>query len=90
MVASILLHVAGALKHQFVDKDATLKRMWFGKSEASTAQPHKGTRTAPLAAVAVYIVVTAIGAAAGLGWRSLAEWRRLPATVESSRPPHHR
>ena len=66
MVASILLHVAGALKHQFVDKDATLKRMWFGKSEASTAQPHKGTRTAPLAAVAVYIVVTAIGAAAGL------------------------
>ena len=66
MVGSILLHVAGALKHQFIDKDATMKRMWFGTSAASTAQAHKGTRTAPLAAVAVYIVVTIIGAAAGL------------------------
>ena len=66
MVASILLHVAGALKHHFIDKDATLKRMWFGTSQASTAQQHKTTRTAPFAAVAVYVVVTAIGATAGL------------------------
>lgn len=27
MIAVIVLHIAGALKHQFVDKDATLKRM---------------------------------------------------------------
>ena len=66
MVASILLHVAGALKHHFIDKDATLKRMWFGTSQASTAQQHKTTRTAPFAAVSVYVVVTAIGATAGL------------------------
>ena len=66
MVASILLHVAGALKHHFIDKDATLKRMWFGTSQASTVQQHKTTRTAPFAAVAVYVVVTAIGATAGL------------------------
>ena len=66
MVASILLHVAGALKHHFIDKDATLKRMWFGTSHASHAQQHETTRTAPFAAVAVYVVVTAIGATAGL------------------------
>ena len=66
MVASILLHVAGALKHHFIDKDATLKRMWFGTSHASHAQQHEATRTAPFAAVAVYVVVTAIGATAGL------------------------
>jgi hypothetical protein len=66
MVASILLHVAGALKHQFIDKDATLKRMWFGKSNATIIQSHKSNRTAPLAAVVVYLAVTALGAWAGL------------------------
>jgi cytochrome b561/polyisoprenoid-binding protein YceI len=66
MVAAILLHVAGALKHQFIDKDATLKRMWFGKSDNSQGPAHKSTRAAPLAAALVYAVVTAIGAAAGL------------------------
>ena len=30
LAASILLHVAGALKHHFIDKDVTLRRMWFG------------------------------------------------------------
>ncbi len=66
MVASILLHVAGALKHHFIDKDATLKRMWFGGSNATTGQAHKAPRTAPVAAVAVYLAVTALGALAGL------------------------
>ncbi|MEL6685743.1 MAG: cytochrome b, partial [Pseudomonadota bacterium] len=41
MVGAILLHIAGALKHQIVDKDATLRRMWFGRSEA-TEGTHKG------------------------------------------------
>lgn len=31
LIAAIVLHVVGALKHHIVDKDATLKRM-FGKS----------------------------------------------------------
>ena len=30
MMAALLLHVAGALKHQFIDKDRELQRMWFG------------------------------------------------------------
>jgi cytochrome b561 len=28
--ALVLLHVAAALKHQFVDRDGLLSRMWFG------------------------------------------------------------
>ena len=31
LVLSLFLHIAGALKHHFVDKDVTLKRMWFGQ-----------------------------------------------------------
>ena len=30
LIALIVLHVAGALKHHFVDKDNVLRRMWFG------------------------------------------------------------
>lgn len=31
LIALFVLHVAGALKHQFVDKQRQLQRMWFGK-----------------------------------------------------------
>lgn len=65
MVGAILLHIAGAMKHQFVDKDATLRRMWFGPSIATTGTHHSNL-TAPVAAVAVYIAATAAGSAAGL------------------------
>ena len=34
LVVSLFLHIAGALKHHFVDRDATLRRMWFGNTEA--------------------------------------------------------
>lgn len=66
MVGAILLHIAGALKHHFFDKDATFRRMWFGSSDAPAVDAHKGTKTAPLAALAIYIAATGAGAAAGL------------------------
>ncbi|MED5488196.1 MAG: cytochrome b/b6 domain-containing protein, partial [Pseudomonadota bacterium] len=31
VIVALLLHIAGALKHHFVDKDGTLKRM-LGKT----------------------------------------------------------
>ncbi|EBA11385.1 cytochrome b561, putative [Roseobacter sp. CCS2] len=65
LVGSILLHIAGALKHHFIDKDATLRRMWFGPSIA-TAGAHQSSLTAPIAAVVIYIAATAAGAAGGL------------------------
>ena len=65
MVAAILLHIAGALKHHVIDKDATLRRMWFGEPTGHTA-PHSARPVAPLAAVAVYLVVTLAGWTAGI------------------------
>lgn len=65
MVGSILLHIAGALKHQFIDKDATLGRMWFGAARRSEAHPHQGNLIAPIAALGLYAIATGGGAAAG-------------------------
>lgn len=61
MAASIFLHIAGALKHQFVDKDATLRRMWFGNGDVPATDAHD----TPLAAPAIAIVVTVAAAVAG-------------------------
>jgi cytochrome b561/polyisoprenoid-binding protein YceI len=60
MVGSVVLHVAGALKHHVIDKDATLKRMWFGRTEAGHGT-HRSILAAPVAAVAIW------GAALGFG-----------------------
>lgn len=32
IIMLIALHIAGALKHRFIDKDRVFQRMWFGKS----------------------------------------------------------
>jgi len=66
MVGAILLHVAGALKHQFIDKDVTLKRMWFGQSDSGVSGSHNGGLAAPISALAIYVIATGAGAAAGL------------------------
>ncbi len=66
MIGAILLHIAGALKHQFVDKDSTLGRMWFGKGSAPDVSAHRPDRIAPVAAVAIYLLATGAGAATGM------------------------
>ncbi|KJZ20340.1 cytochrome b/b6 domain-containing protein [Loktanella sp. S4079] len=66
LIVSILLHVAGALKHQIIDKDATLSRMWFGKRPL----PETGTRdhsfAAPLIALGIYAFAAAGASASGM------------------------
>lgn len=52
LIAALLLHIAGALKHVFIDRDHTLNRMLRGTPAGSGA--HRGT-LAPLAtALAIY------------------------------------
>ncbi|WP_425101226.1 cytochrome b/b6 domain-containing protein [Tropicibacter sp. S64] len=53
LIGSLLLHVAGALKHHVIDRDATLKRMLPGSAEAGV--PGAGGHVlAAVAAVAVW------------------------------------
>jgi len=62
LVASVLLHVAGAVKHHVIDRDATLRRMWRGM-EAPAVPLRAGHAVTPaLAALVIY------AAGAGLAW----------------------
>jgi cytochrome b561/polyisoprenoid-binding protein YceI len=65
MVLSILLHVAGSLKHHFVDRDNTLRRMWFGASDSPKVSAKAPSIAAPIGAIAALIAATAAGGAAG-------------------------
>ena len=65
LVVAILLHVAGALKHHFIDRDATLRRMLPGTTDAPMP-PAQSHGVAPFA-VALGIWGLALGIGAGLG-----------------------
>jgi len=59
LIASIVLHVIGALKHHFIDKDDTLRRMMFGVSAGqSIAARH--SIVPPALATAVFVVVAGV------------------------------
>ena len=51
LVASLLLHIAGALKHAFIDRDDTLNRMLRG---TSGGQPHAKSALPLITAAALY------------------------------------
>ena len=53
MIAAVLLHIAGALKHHIVDKDATLRRIWFGRPALPDVPPHRTNLPAALGALAI-------------------------------------
>ncbi|MEL6168238.1 MAG: cytochrome b/b6 domain-containing protein [Pseudomonadota bacterium] len=67
LAVSVLLHIAGALKHVVIDRDDTLRRMWFGRNEIDvTVTPHNHR---PIyIAGALYAVAIALGTV--LGWPS--------------------
>jgi cytochrome b561/polyisoprenoid-binding protein YceI len=65
LVAAIGLHVAGALKHHFVDRDATLRRMLPGRDDAPTPPPG-GHVLGPLV-TALVLWAGAVGAGTYLG-----------------------
>ncbi len=65
LVAALILHIAGALKHHLIDRDDTLRRMLPGRIAAGDAQT--GHPRGPVAvAVAIWAVLMAGGSALGL------------------------
>ncbi|MFK7746391.1 MAG: cytochrome b/b6 domain-containing protein [Roseobacter sp.] len=66
LAASIFLHLAGALKHHFIDKDVTLRRMLPGRPDVPhTSDSHK-TALPIVSAVGVWAAALAIGASLGV------------------------
>ena len=62
LVASLFLHIAGALKHHVVDRDATLRRMLPGEPVVGPL-PEQNHRRAPLSG-AINVWALAVGGAA--------------------------
>lgn len=65
LVIALILHIAGALKHHIVDRDATLRRMLPGRSNAPTPPAHRRHLLPPVAALTVWAIAIAIGGAIG-------------------------
>ncbi|RKF14776.1 cytochrome [Roseovarius spongiae] len=66
LAVAIGLHVAGALKHHLVDRDATLRRMLPGQTPAEPTARQPGHALPTLAALAIWVGV--LGLAYERGW----------------------
>ena len=62
MIASILLHIAGALKHHLIDRDDTLRRMTRGVSAPATIGPSRSPVLPVLAAVVLFSLGAGVAA----------------------------
>ena len=80
LVLSILLHVAGALKHHLWDRDDTLRRMLPGRVEAGAGDHPRGLPPFA-AALGVWAVALGIGGALGLYRDAPAEAATLEAVA---------
>jgi cytochrome b561/polyisoprenoid-binding protein YceI len=77
LAASILLHIAGALKHAIVDRDATLARMTRGQGAPSPANGAPHPKSPAIAAFIIY------AAGAGLAW-SMSATAPITAPTQSA------
>ena len=66
LAVSLILHIAGALKHHVVDRDMTLRRMWFGTPDLPKANASHKHATPVIAALAAWVVALSGGAALGV------------------------
>ncbi|MDJ0992624.1 MAG: cytochrome b/b6 domain-containing protein [Dinoroseobacter sp.] len=81
LIISLFLHIAGALKHRFVDRDSTLARMLPGATALPDLAPHKTGLLPPIGAVVAFIA--AIGVGAALGKFSHSEAQTEAASLEA-------
>ncbi|SDI08070.1 cytochrome b/b6 domain-containing protein [Lutimaribacter saemankumensis] len=63
LIGAILLHVAGALKHHFIDRDDTLRRMLPGRAEAAPSAVQPGHAMPAALAAAVWVGIIGWGVA---------------------------
>ncbi|WP_113913091.1 cytochrome b/b6 domain-containing protein [Roseovarius dicentrarchi] len=80
LAGAVLLHIVGALKHHFVDGDATLRRMLPGYTEALPTDRQPGHALPILAALVIW--AAALGAGAWAGWLTPAASAQGEALVE--------
>ena len=64
LAVSLVLHIAGAIKHALIDKDETLSRMLPGSTQAGIKENPR-SRTPLIGAVVVWLAALGIGSAVG-------------------------
>ena len=67
LIASLLFHIAGAMKHALIDRDATLRRMLPGDAVLGPLPAHQKSRTPLLAASGLWVAALALAAALNAG-----------------------
>lgn len=65
LIGAIGFHIAGALKHHVIDRDATLRRMLPGRPDLPPALTTGHAKSPVIAALAIWGVAIGIGAATG-------------------------
>jgi len=66
LIISLGLHIAGALKHAWIDRDATLARMLPGAAPKVPLYDHTTTASPAIAAFAAYGLALLVGAGLGM------------------------
>ena len=69
LLAALLLHVGGVLKHQFVDRDTTLRRMWSGRTKTQTISTGEYESVERSARLGQWLGALALLAVVGVGVR---------------------
>ena len=82
LLVSLILHIAGAIKHHVIDKDATLRRMLPGTVELPPLAPSASHLRPALMAAAIYGAVFAgVAAAGGLSHAEAQNTEKLEAVA---------
>ncbi|MBM1309807.1 cytochrome b/b6 domain-containing protein [Sulfitobacter mediterraneus] len=63
LILSLLLHIAGAVKHHLIDRDATLRRMLPGRPDLAPLPDQTHSRTPVMAAIALWLAALGLSAA---------------------------
>ena len=63
LILSLLLHIAGALKHHVIDRDATLRRMLPGRPDLPPLPEQTHSRTPVMVAIALWLAALGLSAA---------------------------
>ncbi len=61
LIVSLLLHVAGALKHHVIDRDATLRRMLPGEALVGPLPPQEHRKTPAITAAVIWVLAILMG-----------------------------
>jgi len=66
LIVALLLHIAGAMKHHVIDRDATLRRMLPGTADLPQPPEHVASLVPAITAVALWIATLSAGFAFGV------------------------